>query len=444
MTIIYDEQGNAIGHTKLMGSNIIDSAILEANPNTTTYTLPIVSKRLAVQNMSRYVAVWVKVNGKNIRISPGQWAKFHGENITSMDYSSAVGKAQIQVVMGETDVSMSNIEPISRAYMEKSPWQILAVRGNEMYRISSSYSVSYSSNQGLIWSTKKDWNPIIPVIGWITKAKTLLLLCNDGKLYRSTDKGANFTEVIASVRDLRSGSVLEVGSTIIVAEYGTTDGTYNVWRSTNDGATFTPVLAKTCPTDIRHFHGVSYDHFGKKWYVFSGDGDTQSIWFSSADDGATFTPVIGASGSQLWRTLNLFFVGNGEVVWASDSDSPAYKGIWKAKLSDLANAVMKLSLDGTPLGGFKVGNNIAIYTRHEGAPTYPCVPGIFVSRDDGNMWLKELEWPISPSAFSSTGVGGFENNWGPDCDGTYYIYAHSNLLGRGLTPDWVMGMKFRF
>lgn len=442
MTITYDEQGNAIGQVQLTGSSVIDTAILEANPNTTAYALPTTSDRITVLNTSRYVAAYITVNTKKIRIEPGQTVKIFGENITSLDYSSAVGKAILQIIMGDIDVATTNVPPVSSAYMEKHSHQILCCRGNEVYRVKAPYQISYSSDNGVVFASKKDMSPVLPSDGFITNAKTLIFRGNDGNLYRSIDKGSTTTQVKTGVRGWRSGGIAQFGNTIIYVEYGTDEGTYNIWRSTDDGATWTSVYARTAPTDIRHFHSVDYDIFGGKWYATSGDGDSQCVWYESANDGATWSAVVGASGSQKWRTTNLIFPGDGTVIWASDSDTK-YRGVYRAELSNLAGATKIFHLDAPALTTFNIGPNIAVCTRVEGAVVGESIPSIYVTRDNGNIWQKELEWPLKTSSFSGTVVDGFSDSWGPDCDGGFYVYVGSNLIGRGGT-DNIMGMKFRF
>ena len=84
---------------------------------------------------------------------------------------------------------------------------------------------------------------------------------------------------------------------------------------------------------------MQYDPYNGNWYATSGDTNAQVKWYISSDDGATWTQMLNASGSQVYRCLNLIFTPDGNVWWGSDSNPPT-AGVYYASLTDMANYTM--------------------------------------------------------------------------------------------------------
>jgi hypothetical protein len=69
---------------------------------------------------------------------------------------------------------------------------------------------------------------------------------------------------------------------------------------------------------IRHIHGVYHDSFTDHLWVPTGDFDGECYLYEF-NDSNLIDPVVHGDGSQVWRTVNLFFTEK-SVIWAMDSE----------------------------------------------------------------------------------------------------------------------------
>ncbi|HEX2946614.1 MAG TPA: sialidase family protein [Clostridia bacterium] len=184
-----------------------------------------------------------------------------------------------------------------------------------------------SDDKGASWSITKrfqqDTTPKYPRDMFTSKTGAVFVVCavgtidsTDYRLYRSTDKGVNWTEVLAFTGQL---NILGYGAAehptwgLYIAEYKMdNDAVPYVYlhRSTDDGATW--AIAKqwnhvklgTGAEDIRHMHFVQYDPYENCMWAGTGDEDSQCRLYKSTD-GSTWT--IFGSGTQKWRAVSILF-----------------------------------------------------------------------------------------------------------------------------------------
>lgn len=119
---------------------------------------------------------------------------------------------------------------------------------------------------------------------------------------------------------------------VMFGEYGTglydEDPTYRIWRTTNNGLTWTPCLeiqgdSNTLGTgDIRHFHCVQRDrHIAGHWWAAAGDENHQCKIFRTTDDGLNWEqifPLPGVEGTQQERTCS-FVIDKKYIYYGMDA-----------------------------------------------------------------------------------------------------------------------------
>lgn len=111
----------------------------------------------------------------------------------------------------------------------------------------------------------------------------------------------------------------------IFAEYGTgNDEKMYVWKTKNKGATWEKVFVKGARGgngEIKHFHCVQIDPFTKDIWLASGDTDSEAKIWKSTDEGETWTELY--SGSQHNRTLGFVFEKDA-IYYGMDSPTSAF------------------------------------------------------------------------------------------------------------------------
>lgn len=106
---------------------------------------------------------------------------------------------------------------------------------------------------------------------------------------------------------------------VILGEYGRNSSREGVplYMSQDGGRTW-KVPFVFSQGSIRHVHGVYYDQFTKHIWVPTGDFDGECYLYEFKNSSLK-EPIIHGNGSQIWRTVSLFFTPS-SVVWAMDSE----------------------------------------------------------------------------------------------------------------------------
>ncbi len=141
----------------------------------------------------------------------------------------------------------------------------------------------------------------------------------DGKVYRSDDGGASFSNVFAEFtgrRPLRMGVCQDNLGRVYLGEYffNRQKEAVRLWRSDDEALSW--VTAHTWPVaSIRHIHFVQFDPYGQSVWLGTGDEDNESQICVSTDGGQSFDTV--GRGTQLWRAGSVLFTSEA-VYWGTD------------------------------------------------------------------------------------------------------------------------------
>lgn len=221
-----------------------------------------------------------------------------------------------------------------------------------------------------------------------------------GKIIRSTDNGENWSEVATS-----EGSgwwrMCEQPTTgyLYASEYsiGNKDANelyaYNIWRSTDQGATWakfysaTPQSAPGAADSIRHIHGVYCSSVGT---LFTGFGDVPQ--FSGDAGKSCILNDNGTLGAVVDNTANGFTAfcetAAGNVFFGGDS-SPIKIYLYNAGSQNVSVSVNLLDQFGSYFASavldMIVGDNGGIYALTNGATNQPS--SIIASGDEGATWV---------------------------------------------------------
>ena len=204
-------------------------------------------------------------------------------------------------------------------------------------------------------------------------------------------------------------------NTIVFGEYGVTNEEYRVFKSSDNGKTWTVVLNKLAPTEIRHFHSVNYNKHNNMWYLTSGDTDSQVRWWTSSN-ASNWTEINGVS-NQRYRTLNLLPIGYDEIIWGSDAIN-AISEICTAKLNDIVSTTKRIyNLPHTCWGMYGNSETLMAITSIEAQDNEDLKCGIYVSRDCGISWSAILKCDVSNYDVNS----GFRSILGINMDEEFLI-----------------------
>ena len=135
-------------------------------------------------------------------------------------------------------------------------------------------------------------------------------------------------------------SWVETNGAIYVAQYGDPAPPIILWKSTDDGRTFSVAYSRT---DVRHYHAVEADPYsaGRIWLT-AGDSTAQSRIGYSDDGGTTFTWVSQGTYPQS-RALTLMFTP-AAVYWGSDTpEVPAPITRWDRTTGKLSTVLSGLN-----------------------------------------------------------------------------------------------------
>jgi hypothetical protein len=223
------------------------------------------------------------------------------------------------------------------------------------------------------------------------------LLWGDTSATMNIVRSANDGATSAPVQAMRAGTVLMGTQSwaqdpntgyIYFGEYQSVDtiADIRVWRSTDDGATwstwytFPGPTGGTAATRVRHIHSVQYDPISARVYVLVGDSELSAGIYRVNAGGTTLEPVVLNSYTSLpstsaGRTIGLMCFPN-YLAWASDD--PANPNIYRMNRSQIGST--------TPV--------VTQVYRINGS-------GWFTTRaaDDSTRWL------VSASNETGTGVG---------------------------------------
>lgn len=230
-------------------------------------------------------------------------------------------------------------------------------------------------------------------------------------LYRSTDDGANWSTVLTLSGSSDTYSVLcedDLGNLYTAAYGGGASGvalsvnSRKLYKSTDGGANWTDISANmpggSAAID-RHIHGVWWDDHRKLLIVTHGDNAALSVPYVSDDRGATFSTITGAGQctAVVATPTHILFAGDG---WLGGGD----RRIYRVECSDMAGLIANsktvaydwmvdggLAANDSSVNGFawfgfedNQGNVVFPYGKEGTRAT------VIVSVDSGETWAEVL------------------------------------------------------
>ena len=446
--------------TQLRGSNTEETKTLYANITEQIYS-PSISDYgvVVIQNLDKYVPIEIVLNDvfpaptstastpnpddfTNVhRIYPGQSMKFRNSPRLISYRSTAGNNIKIRVSCGY-DVEVTPLPNLS-TFSDFDPirfYLLCADRHSNKVFASQSVYLYFSNNGGKTWVRQNTNLPAGIKTAFYTRDGTLLLTTLDHQILRSTDDGKTFTTVMTDTYGWRGTDGIaqdSLSGAIVFGENASgVNSDLSLWRSTDDGQTWTEVLKRT-PNDIRHWHSVQIDPYTKEWLATTGDTDAQVEWWRSSD-GINWTAIVGADsgveGSQMYRTLGVFFTQD-SYVWGTDNPLWGYDQnfIITAKKNNLAELNKTYPLSGPAYAHVQFADMWVLGTQPEGRTMSDRTARLYVSKDEGKSWTKELSWTMR----DGDSKGGFTWASLPDKEGNFYL----RLLGlEGIQSDpWFYG-----
>lgn len=381
---------------------------------TVTYNAPVLHEYVDDQygvtiiNKNRYCSIDVKLdaNLELITIPPSSNLVLDGR-VKSLKVFTKFSPCDFTVIHGGKTLVNSK-EALGSLEYKCSSDNVLAVKKDISYKFNDR-DLFKSSDCGLTYKIVKSlesgdfWKTVH--IGM----RIVIAISNLGKIFYSKDNGETFTQsnqtnIPSTLRQPFYHGIDSYLDTIVFAEYGTDSSReYNVYTSTDGGISWQVTLSKTNGVNFRHFHSVNYNPYTNKFIVTSGDKNNEIHWWESSD-GLTWTEM-DIPKSQRYRVLNFIFLNEKEILWASDSVGDyIYAEVCKANIIDIKNTtevIMTLPHAGWVLAGG--GDLIVIGTSTESTDINDKNANLYVSRDGGKTFKKEIDAPIEPTQT----IGGF-------------------------------------
>ena len=234
----------------------------------------------------------------------------------------------------------------------------------------------------------------------VLKSGTILVFWD--RIYRSADGGASFEPVfdfdaegIVPPFGLSEGVAVGPDDLVYFGEYNASRGALEsrILRGEDDGRSWKVV--HTFPAgEIRHVHSIQYDPYRDRYWICTGDSDSQSRLLYTEDDFQSLQLLGG--GSQDWRAVSLMITEE-NLHWGSDNDtdgSSIFRWSFKDQELQKLEDIGKVSYFSTVLSD---GTLVLSTTYEPNSPyTRDAKPAastdIWVSRD-GQSWEQILSLP---------------------------------------------------
>lgn len=267
-------------------------------------------------------------------------------------------------------------------------------------------------------------------MGLITDNDNIIIWSNNGYIYRSTNGGESFIEVLSGVNALlHSSSRDSRNDTICFSTYtahGTTD---YIYTSLDDGLTWEQTA--TLPAGATHFHNCQWLHQRQSWIATTGDG--VMVWLESKD-GVEWKEIV-RTNDQRFRTLGIISKSNTELLWSSDGGT-GNEGVFyvdtrnidletdKIEPKDIERNLLMPSTSYACRGWANVGMTGTLVTATQKMNRRV---NLYATIDGGETWQLELSFATSDPSHA-----GFFDVIGPNEDGDFFVVVH-NLKGESIT-----------
>lgn len=393
-----------------------------------------------VTNENRYISVFID----GIEVNP--LSTISVKQTLGFSLTVAFANAEVTVSTGVVKSEYTREKPCSVFTLPFSTYLLLSCRKN-IVLMSKGTTIYISEDNGRTiaktFNTGLDATTKYISFGKIsdTNANKMVVFSNKGDVLYSIDGGETWTTAdletargeTAVLPPFYNGCIW-IGNYILFAEYGTTaNRPYRVFRSGDNGATWSVVLSKENPSDIRHWHHIDYMRYSQKIILTSGDQNEQVRWFISSDGGVTWVEVDGVNNqiySQRYRTCRIQEIAYNRIMWGSDAVSRICE-ICTADLSDIVGSTEVIFNTAKTIFGICVnGSDILALTDTESSDFADNNASVYCSRDCGKTWERILEYQVQGSA------GGFKATVGVDDLGEFLIPTQNNG-----TNYWAIAVK---
>jgi len=189
--------------------------------------------------------------------------------------------------------------------------RILWADGAVLYALGKDSSLYKSTDEGATWTFKSYNSNVNAANGTFLKTSTGTLLAGGigtpATVWRSTNDGTSWTKVHTMAADslarpmaVTAWAIDPVTNYIYLGEYQTVDtaiSTVNVYRSTDDGATWSvfhafPGPASTSADKVRHVHAIQWDSVMQRIVVMTGDSDPAAGIYRVNSAGTALEPLV--------------------------------------------------------------------------------------------------------------------------------------------------------
>ena len=204
-----------------------------------------------------------------------------------------------------------------------------------------------STNKGAMWGER-------PVDGprWTARHSHTSVVLPDGSIvlmggedsggrkndvWRSTDKGASWTEMTANAewlaRNGHASVVLPDGSIVLMGGWANAGRQNDVWRSTNKGATWTRMTANAEWSVRSYLTSVALPD-GSIVFMGGNDGSQQNDMWRSTDQGASWTEMTATVGWSARSSPSSVVLPDGSIVLMGgiDLNFDMKNDVWRALL----------------------------------------------------------------------------------------------------------------
>jgi hypothetical protein len=251
---------------------------------------------------------WQKSSGEVLDLTNGTFYRdgvsYFSDGNTMQTYPAGVPRTTTVLSCSASDGEMISGE--GPAGENIAPW---CSNSKGLYGVNlsdpNSFKYLYLSEDGVTWR-KIYTSPYRSIVSMFAAGDTLVAWIRTSTscytAFYSVDNGVTWTACINTAGGTieccggypypwnfyqRPAKENEQYGTIIAGTYGNDAWPHPIWRSTDNGITWTKVF-ELAPSDITHFHAIGYHSLLNKWVVDTGDGVGRRYTFVSNDDGQTW------------------------------------------------------------------------------------------------------------------------------------------------------------
>jgi len=227
---------------------------------------------------------------------------------------------------------------------------------------------------------------------------------------------------------------VQLGKTVFVGEYGNNLGPVLLWKSQNDGRSFS--VAATF-IGVAHIHSLYVDPYrrGWLWAAIGDSGPAPRIGYSS-DAGRTFTWITKGVYPQS-RAVGLFFT-SAAVLWATDTpELPGPLSRWDRSTNSITEVLPRLI--GPWFFTAQARGAFACFNYISSRPREGYIGDEFVhvlSSNDGKRWTNvRTSLMRSGVALKMDQKAGPVEVTTPDAQGRFWVYFANLKNSKGFTTN---------